>query len=108
MKPAQERMRADLDAIEFRDLSCPLINNWQASEIRTGTEAREGLYQQIPNPVRWAESVRNLAGLGVTRCIEVGAGGVLTGLLRNIDPSIEGLKFGEPGDLQALAGIEFR
>jgi hypothetical protein len=33
---------------------------------------------------------------------------VLTGLLRNIDPSIEGLKFGEPGDLQALAGIEFR
>ena len=101
MKPAQEELRADLDATEFRDLTCPLINNWQAREIRTGAEAREGLYQQVPNPVRWAESIRLLAGLGVTRCIEVGAGSVLTGLLRNIDPSIAGLKFGEPADLGA-------
>ena len=108
MKPAQERLRADLDATEFRDLACPLINNWQAREIRTGAEAREGLYRQVPNPVRWAESIRKLASLGVRRCIEVGAGGVLTGLLRNIDPSIEGLKFGQPGDLEALAGIELR
>jgi [acyl-carrier-protein] S-malonyltransferase len=108
MKPAQERLRADLDAAEFRGLACPLIDNWQAREIRTGAEAREGLYQQVPNPVRWMESIRKLAGLGVTRCIEVGAGGVLTGLLRSIDPSIEGLKFGSPGDLEALAGIEFR
>jgi [acyl-carrier-protein] S-malonyltransferase len=108
MRPAQERLRADLDAAEFRDLACPLINNWQARAIRTGAEAREGLYQQVPNPVRWVESIRTLAGLGVTRCIEVGAGGVLTGLLRNIDPSIAGLKFGEPGDLEALAGIEYR
>ena len=108
MKPAQERLRADLDAAEFRGLACPLVNNWQAREIRTGAEAREGLYQQVPNPVRWLESIRKLASLGVTRCIEVGAGGVLTGLLRSIDPSIAGLKFGEPGDLEALAGIESR
>ena len=50
MQPAQERLRADLDATEFRDLACPLVNNWQAREIRTGAEAREGLYQQVPNP----------------------------------------------------------
>ncbi len=36
LKPAQERLRPDLDATEFRDLSCPLVNNWQAREIRTG------------------------------------------------------------------------
>src|SRR5580692_3894915 len=36
MKPAQERLRGDLDAIEFRELACPLINNWQAREIRMG------------------------------------------------------------------------
>jgi [acyl-carrier-protein] S-malonyltransferase len=105
MKPAQERLRTDLDATEFRDLAFPLINNWQAREIRTGVEAREGLYQQVPNPVRWTESIRCLAGLGVTRCIEVGAGGVLTGLLRNIDPSISGLKFGEPADLAAFVSF---
>jgi [acyl-carrier-protein] S-malonyltransferase len=78
------------------------VNNWQAREIRTGAEAREGLYQQVPNPVRWSESIRHLAGLGIGRFIEVGAGGVLTGMLRAIDPSLAGLKFGEPPDLDAL------
>jgi [acyl-carrier-protein] S-malonyltransferase len=103
MKPAQERLRADLDATEFRDLACPLVNNWQAREIRTGAEAREGLYQQVPNPVRWTESVRCLAGLGAARFVEVGAGSVLTGLLRNIDPGLAASAFGEPADLEKLA-----
>jgi [acyl-carrier-protein] S-malonyltransferase len=48
--------------------------------------------------VLWADSIRALAAAGVTRFIEVGAGGVLTGLLRNIDPSLTGLKFGEADD----------
>ena len=103
MAPAQERLRADLDATEFRDLTCPLVNNWQAREIRTGAEAREGLFQQVPNTVHWTESVRLLGKQGVKHCIEVGAGSVLTGLLRNIDASLTGMKFGEPGDLDKLA-----
>jgi len=102
MIPAQERLRGDLDATEFRDLSCPLVNNWQAREVSTGTEAREGLYQQVPNPVRWTESIRRLASGGVTRFVEVGAGGVLTGLLKNIDPSLTGMKFGDPADTVPL------
>jgi [acyl-carrier-protein] S-malonyltransferase len=107
MKPAQERLRADLDGTDFRDLSCPLVNNWQAREIRTGAEAREGLYQQVPNPVRWLESIRHLAGRGIGRFVEVGAGGVLTGLLRAIDASLAGMKFGEPPDLEALGASEW-
>ncbi len=102
MRPAQERLRADLDAAEFHDLACPLVNNWQAREIRTAAEAREGLYQQVPNPVRWVETIRYLAGQGATCFIEVGAGAVLTGLLRNIDSSLQGIKFGEPADLEKL------
>ncbi|MDE3164714.1 MAG: ACP S-malonyltransferase, partial [Acidobacteriota bacterium] len=43
MKPAQERLRADLDAAPFGGLACPLVNNWQAAMVRTGAEAREGL-----------------------------------------------------------------
>jgi [acyl-carrier-protein] S-malonyltransferase len=102
MKPAQERLRADLDATEFQNLSCPLVNNWQAREIRTGAEAREGLYQQVPNPVRWMESIRYLAGQGVARFVEAGAGSVLTGLLRNIDSGLSGAAFGVPADLEKL------
>jgi [acyl-carrier-protein] S-malonyltransferase len=102
MKPAQDRLKADLDATEFRDLEIPLVNNWQAREIRTGAEAREGLYNQVPNPVLWTDTVRLLAANGVTRCIEVGAGGVLTGLLRSIDASLIGIKFGEAEDYDKL------
>ncbi len=103
LKPAQDRLKPDLDATEFRDLTIPLINNWQAREVRTGAEAREGLYQQIPNPVRWSESIALLASRGVTRFIEVGAGAVLTGLLKNIDPGLTGIKFGEASDLDKMS-----
>ena len=103
MKPAQDRLKADLDAADFRDLKIPLINNWQAREIRTGAEAREGVYQQIPNPVRWSDTIALLASLGVTRFIEVGSGAVLTGLLKNIDPALTGLKFGEAADWEKLS-----
>jgi [acyl-carrier-protein] S-malonyltransferase len=102
MKPAQDRLKADLDATAFRDLQIPLINNWQAREVRTGADAREGLYNQVPNPVRWAESMRLLIANGVTRFIECGAGGVLSGLVRNIDPSVTALKCGEAADFEKL------
>jgi [acyl-carrier-protein] S-malonyltransferase len=102
MKPAQERLRADLDQVVFRPLRRPLVNNWQAREVTHGDEARQGLYHQIPNPVRWVESIRLLASRGVERFIEIGAGGVLTGLLRSIDPALVGKKFGDPADLDKL------
>jgi [acyl-carrier-protein] S-malonyltransferase len=102
MKPAQERLRADLDATEFRDLVCPLVNNWAAREVRSGADAREGLYQQVPNPVRWVDTIRYLAAQNADRFVEVGAGAVLTGLLRTIDPALRGAKFGIPADLDKL------
>ena len=106
MKPAQERLAQDLHRTAFRDLSCPLVNNWQAREIRSGAQAREGLIQQVSSPVRWADSIRYLASQGVQRFIEVGAGGVLTGLLRSIDPSLKGLKFGQAEDLDRIQASE--
>jgi [acyl-carrier-protein] S-malonyltransferase len=102
MRPAQERLKADLDATEFRDLAVPLVNGWKAQPIRTGSEAREGLYEQVPNPVRWMEVIQELASLGAQRFLELGAGGVLTGLLRNIDNQVEGSKFGEAEDLEKI------
>ena len=102
MRPAQERLKSDLDATPFRDLAIPLTNNWQAAEVRTAAAAREGLYQQVPNPVLWTAIIHRLAQSGVTRFIEVGAGAVLTGLLKNIDPSLGGKKFGEAEDWEKL------
>lgn len=105
MEPAQQRLKPDLDATDFCNLQVPLINNWQAREVRTAAEAREGLYQQVPNPVLWSASIERLASSGVTRFIEVGAGGALTGMLRSIDPSLKGSKFGEAEDWEKLAPV---
>lgn len=105
MKPAQERMGHELDAVQFADLRIPLVNNWRAAETRTAAEAREGLFEQIPNPVRWTETIRYLAARGISRFVEVGPGAVLTGLLRNIDPNLTGMKFGEAADEEKLHAI---
>jgi len=105
MRPAQERLAVDLNATAFRDLACPLVNNVHARQITTGAEARQGLIEQVSNPVRWTDSIRLLASLGVDRAIEVGAGAVLTGLLRNIAPSIAGARFGEASDLDAVTAF---
>lgn len=102
MYPAQERMRIDLDAVEFHDLAMPLINNWEGREVRAAAEAREGLYQQIPNPVRWSFSMQLLAERGIDRWYEVGAGRVLTGLLRTIVPGATCTPLGEAEDFEVL------
>ena len=75
------------------------MNNFAASEIRSGADAREGLKQQVPNPVRWEDSIRKLASEGVNRFVEAGPGKILTGLLRNIDRSLNGTAV---GDLKSL------
>ncbi len=102
MRPAQEKLKPDLDATAFANLSVPLINNWQAREIRTGGEARDGLFHQVPNPVRWMESIRLLLAEGVEIFVEVGPGAVLTGLLRNIAPAARPAKFGEAADFENI------
>lgn len=105
MMPAQERLAVDLNATEFADPVCPLVNNWQAREVRLGEQARQGLIHQVSSPVRWAESVSHLAAQGVERFVEVGAGGVLTGLLRSIDPSLQGVRFGTAEELANLRSV---
>jgi [acyl-carrier-protein] S-malonyltransferase len=103
MRPAQERLKPDLDATQFADLRIPLINNWQAREIHSGSEAREGLYQQVPNPVRWTDTIGYLAANGVVRWFEAGAGAVLSGLLRTIVAGGKCISFGDAKDMEKLA-----
>ena len=103
MKPAQERLAGDLDEVEFKDLTIPLVNNYAAREIRSGEQAREGLNEQVPNPVQWEESVRCLAAQGVKHFIEVGPGRVLTGLLKRIDRSLKGSNVEDLKSLETLA-----
>lgn len=88
MRPAQEKLEADLRAIAFAPLRVPLVTNVDAEAITDSEEARGSLVRQVSLPVRWEESVRELIGLGVTTFVEVGPKNVLSGLLRQIERSV--------------------
>jgi [acyl-carrier-protein] S-malonyltransferase len=103
MRPAQERLKPTLDSTVFHPLAFPIVNNWQARWVDDPAAARQGLIEQIPNPVRWTETVRELSRRGIKRFVEVGPGAVLIGLCRTIEPALRGVKFGEPADLESVA-----
>lgn len=88
MFPAQERLAVDLAAIEFHDLRFPIIENVTADANTKGERVRAALTDQVSNPVRWAQSVEILLAEDVGTFIEVGAGKVLSGLVRQINRDV--------------------
>jgi [acyl-carrier-protein] S-malonyltransferase len=92
MKPAQERLSVDLDAVPIADPEVPLVNNVGAEVVTAAAVVREGLKRQVTSPVHWEESVRRLRAEGVELLVEVGPGKVLTGLVRQIDRAAECLR----------------
>ena len=63
----------------------PLVTNVGAAPVQEVAELRAQLGAQMTSPVRWAESMACINGLGVDRAVEVGPGSVLKGLHRRID-----------------------
>jgi [acyl-carrier-protein] S-malonyltransferase len=84
MKPAEERLAADLDAIPFAEPRFPIITNVDARLIRTGAEARDALKRQVSRSVLWTKSIGVLKEMDVDACVECGPGKVLAGLLKRI------------------------
>jgi [acyl-carrier-protein] S-malonyltransferase len=105
MLPAQERLAADLDGVEFKDLSVPLVTNVDAAVIRTGAEARAALVRQVSSPVRWRESVELLAREGVGLFVEVGPGKVLSGLVRQCAPQARAANVEDAASLKAALEV---
>jgi [acyl-carrier-protein] S-malonyltransferase len=104
MKPAAENLAGDLRETAFTDLRIPLVTNVDAQGIRRGDEARDALERQVTAPVRWEESVQKLIEDGVTRFVEVGAGKVLSGLVRKIHRGASVASVGEPEEVDELFG----
>lgn len=107
MKPAQERLAAELEKIEFRDLRLPLVTNVDAAMITTGEEARDALVRQVSSPVQWLGSVQLLIQDAVQTFVEVGPGKVLCGLVRQIDRGARCLTTGDAESLEnAVTGVK--
>ena len=85
MKPARERLAADLGKLEFQKPGIPVACNVDAELVEDAESSRGALVRQVTATVQWDQSVRLLIAHGVQRFVEVGSGKVLWGLMRQID-----------------------
>ena len=100
MMPAQERLAADLDDLQYGSFSFPVVHNVDAEMNTKAGRVAELLTRQVSSPVRWLQSVKNLTAGDVAAFVEVGPGKVLTGLLRQIDREARGLNVEDSASLR--------
>lgn len=87
MKPAEEALKDVLSTVDFKTPVKPIVDNVTASAETENF--RELLLKQVTGRVRWRESILYAESQGVSKCLEIGAGKVLTGLVKRISPSMQ-------------------
>ena len=102
MRPAADAMAAALAKIAVKPPAIPLVANVLAKPITDPAEIVRSLVAQVTGTVRWRESVAMMASAGVTTFYEVGAGKVLTGLVKRIADGASGVAIGTPDDVAAF------
>jgi len=100
MKPAQDRLAADLNTLIFNHPAFPLVCNVDAALVNDGEHSRDALVRQVTGSVKWEQSMRVLIEKGVQIFVEVGPGRVLFGLMRQIDRSRKCTSVGDEASLQ--------
>ena len=90
LSPASERLAEYMAGLTFSAPDIPLINNVDVAILNDPEAIKDALVRQVANSVRWVETVRKMASMGITRIVECGPGKVLAGLCRRIDSSITG------------------
>jgi len=103
MQPAAEAMREALATVIIKPPKAPLVANVLAAPITDPDDIRKRLVEQVTGTVRWRESVAFMAGQGVTTFYELGAGKVLSGLVKRIADTATGVAIGTPADIVAFA-----
>ena len=102
MQPAAEAMRAALAEARLKPPKAPLVANFSAKPLIDPQAIKQSLVDQVTGTVRWRESVAFMAGQGVTRFVEIGAGKVLTGLVKRIAAGATALSVGTPAEVEAF------
>ena len=100
MQPAQDRLAADLLALELHNPEVPVMCNVGAALVCTGDASRDALIRQVTGAVQWVKSMLALIALGVENFVEVGPGKVLCGLMRQIDRSRSSVNVEDEASLQ--------
>lgn len=102
MQPAADAMAQALANVDVRAPSVPVVTNVTARPVTVPREIVRCLIAQVTGTVRWRESVAFMAQAGVETFYEVGAGKVLSGLVRRIAAGATGIAVGTPEDIAAI------
>ncbi len=105
MEPAAEAMAEALESTPPRAPIVPLIANVSALKATDPTEITDLLVRQVTALVRWRECVNTMVALGVDSFVELGAGKVLSGLIRRIVPDAATASAATPADVEALLKV---
>ena len=102
MQPAADAMAQALAGVSVKHPAVPLVANVRAAPISDPAEIIKSLVAQVTGTVRWRESVAFMAAAGVESFYEVGAGKVLSGLVKRIAEGATGTAIGTPDDVAAF------
>ena len=102
MQPAADAMAAALARVTVKSPVVPVVANVLAKPIRDPADIVDALVAQVTGTVRWRDSIAFMADAGVTRFYEVGAGKVLSGLVRRVAEGASGVPIGTPDDVAAF------
>jgi [acyl-carrier-protein] S-malonyltransferase len=102
MLPARARLREVLETVEFHATEAPVVANVDARVHSDPGEWPGLLSSQLCSPVRWRHSLETLHDEGATVVVELGPGGVLTGMVRRTAPELRGISVAVPSDLDRL------
>jgi [acyl-carrier-protein] S-malonyltransferase len=105
MQPAAEDMAKALASAAINSPCVPLVSNVLAAPVSNPVEIRKLLVAQITGMVRWRESIAIMANSGISVFVECGAGKVLSGLVRRIASSTNGISVGVPDDIELYLAI---
>lgn len=100
MRPAAERLAEAMETIHFKTPEVPVLHNVDVAEANDAAAIRQRLVEQLYSPVRWVETVEEIAHRGADVVFEAGPGKVLTGLAKRIDKSLTALPVFEPAGLE--------
>jgi len=104
MKPAAEKLRERLEAVEFGAPQMTLINNIDVAVETDADRIRDALYRQAFGPVRWVECVQAIKAHGINTIVECGPGKVLAGMVKRIDSELTGMALYDPATLAEVKG----
>jgi [acyl-carrier-protein] S-malonyltransferase len=102
MQPAADAMREALAGVTVNAPAVPVVANVEAGPITDPAAIRDALVRQVTGTVRWRESVAFMAAQGIESFYEVGAGKVLTGLVKRIAAGASASAIGTPDDVAAF------